>query len=72
MGKEVIRIVCYADDIILMTETDDLQQILHRFNQTAQKYNMQIISISKTKGTTISKEQLRKLALEDEITEQVM
>jgi Reverse transcriptase (RNA-dependent DNA polymerase) len=49
MGEEIISIVCYADDAILIAESeDDLQRLLYQFNITARKFNM-IISPNKTK-----------------------
>ena len=73
MGYNKISIICYADDAVLVAEDeDDLQRLLHRFNLTAQKFNMKI-SAEKTKSLTISKAPLRcKLALENKVIEQVV
>lgn len=73
MGQKEIKILCYADDTVLIAENEeDLQRMLHKFNQTAEEYNMQI-SISKTQAMTISKEPLRcKLSLNNKTIEQVM
>lgn len=61
MGEEEVRIVC------IITETAN-----DKSNQTNREYNMQI-SITNTKAMTIIKKPLRcKLALENQITEQVM
>lgn len=33
MGDRTLRILCYADDTVLLTETeDDLQRLLYKFN----------------------------------------
>ena len=68
-----INILCYADDAVLIAESeDDLQRILQAFNKQAAKLNMQI-SINKTKCMTIAKEPLRcKLAIENNIIEQII
>ena len=73
MGQTEFKILCYADDAVLIAESEDnLQRMLFEFNQTANKYNMSI-SIPKTKSMTISKEPIRcKLALNDQPIEQVM
>lgn len=73
MGNNEIKIACYADDVVLFAEEeDDLQRLLFQFNKTAKKYNM-LISTSKTKSMTFSKEPIRcKLVIENENIEQVM
>ena len=59
MGSEEINIVCYADDIALITDTeDDLKRLLYNFHLSFLKFSMKI-SIHKTKAMTISKEPLR-------------
>ena len=56
MGQTEFKILCSADDAVLIAETEDnLQRMLLEFNQTATKYNMSI-SIAKTKSVTISKD----------------
>lgn len=73
MGNKDLNIVCYADDVVLMANTeDDLQRLLYGFYLGCRKYNMKI-SLTKTKSMTISKLPLRcKLELERKIIEQVM
>ena len=59
MGSEEINIVCYADDIAHIAESeDDLRRHLYNFHLSCLKFNMKI-SIHKTKAMTISKESLR-------------
>lgn len=72
MGTEV-KIVCYADDAVLISDNeDDLQRLLFNFEKVAGEYNMRI-SAEKTKSLTISREPLRcKLAVYGEPIEQVM
>ena len=69
MGHTEFKILCFADDAVLIAESEDnLQRMLFGFN----KYNMSM-SIPKTKSMTISKEPIRcKLALNDQPIEQVM
>ena len=73
IGQTEFKIMCYADDAVLITQSENnLQRMLFEFNQTANKYNMNI-SIPKTKSMTISKEPIRgKLALNDQPIKQVM
>jgi endonuclease/exonuclease/phosphatase family metal-dependent hydrolase len=55
LGKESISVVCYADDAVLLAESqEDLQNLLNKFEEASKKYNMQI-SIGKTKSMVISK-----------------
>lgn len=50
MGEEIISIVCSADDLILISESEvDLQRLLYQFNLRERKCNM-IISTNKTKS----------------------
>ena len=67
MGHTEFKILCFADDAVLIAESEDnLQRMLSYFNHTANKYNMSI-SIPRTKSMTISKEPIRcKLALNDQ------
>ena len=59
------KILCYADNAVFIAESED-------FNQTANRYNMNI-SKPKTKSRTISKKPIRcKLALNDQPIEQVV
>lgn len=73
MGSKEIKMVCYADDVILVTECeDDLQRMLHQFNTSCQNYGFKISTL-KTKSMVISKNPIRcKLELEKQIIEQVM
>ena len=68
-----IKIVCYADDAVLISDNeDDLQRLLYAFEKSADKFNMKI-SIDKTKALTIAKQPLRcKLAVYQRPIEQVM
>ncbi|XP_057671223.1 uncharacterized protein LOC130902950 [Diorhabda carinulata] len=53
MNNRHLRIHCYADDAILIAENeDDLQRLLHKFNLTAQRLNMQI-SCEKTQSMIV-------------------
>lgn len=41
-----VSILCYADDAVLIADNeDDLQKLLHKFNVTAKKYNLQISKV---------------------------
>lgn len=73
MGNKEIKIICYADDVALISEDEDgLQRLLYNFNKEAEKYNM-VISTNKTKCLTISKEPTRcKLVVDNNPVEQVM
>lgn len=72
-GSYNINSICYADDTVLIAESeDDLQRLLFQFYKTCQSFNMRI-STQKTKCITISKEPLRcKLAINEYLIEQVM
>ena len=73
MGDKEIKAICYADDVVLIFESeDDLQRLLYKFEQTASAFNM-LISTSKTQCLTIAKKPLRcKLAVYGKSMEQVM
>lgn len=73
MGTKNISIICYADDAVIVAESEDnLQKLLHTFNQTAKQLNM-VISTSKTKCMTTSKVPIRcKLEVDGEVIQQVM
>lgn len=73
MGLRSIKILCYADDVILIADNeDDLQRLLYRFQTTAEKLNMQI-SLEKTESMVIAKEPTRcKLAVNDKPIHQCM
>ena len=73
MGRNSIKIVCYADDAVLVAEDeDDLQRMLYRFERTAEKFNM-VLSVDKTESLAIAKEPKRcKLAIYNQTVNQVM
>ena len=73
MGNKEIKICCYADDVVLISEDEDnLQRLLFRFQNIAEKFNM-AISIEKTQSLTVNKEPKRcKLAANNQSIEQVM
>jgi hypothetical protein len=59
MGHSEIKIICYADDAVLLSDNeDDLQRILFNFNKAAKNVNMEIAN-EKTKSMIIVKISLR-------------
>jgi hypothetical protein len=43
MGDSEIKIICYADDAVLLSDNeDDLQRMLFNFNKAAKAFNMKI------------------------------
>lgn len=53
MGDKELRILCYGDDAVLLSNTkDDLQRFLYKFTVTAKQYN-KIISFSETEAMVI-------------------
>lgn len=75
MGDRSLRILCYADDAVLVAENeDDLQRLLNMFKTTAERFNM-LISRKKIQTMVIAKEPIRcKLVVnlfDDRIIEQV-
>ena len=55
MGNAPIHIICYADDAVLIADSEEnLQTLLLRFDQTAERINLEI-SLSKTKSLTVSR-----------------
>lgn len=72
MGRNKINIICYADDAVLIAETeDDLQRQLHKLHLTAAQLNMNI-SVGKSKCMTLTREPIRcKLVVQDQPIEQV-
>ena len=43
MGNTEIKIMCYADDAVIVSEDEDnLQRLLYKFEQTTNKYKMEI------------------------------
>lgn len=73
VGNYQIPIVCYADDAVLMADSEDnLQRLLMTIKESAERYNM-IISIEKTKSLVASKQPIRcKLCINNQSIEQVM
>ena len=73
MGDRDIKILCYADDSVLIGESeDDVKKLLQVFNRTAKQLNMNI-STAKTKCMTTSKTPLRcKLVVDGKIIHQEM
>ena len=54
MSTNEIKIICYADDAILIADSEDnLQRLLYQFTTTAKTYNM-LVSTEKTKSKVIS------------------
>ena len=72
LGSLNIQIVCYADDAVLIADSEDkLQELINKFCITAKTYNM-AVSTSKTKTLTIAKEPVQcKLVIDDTLLEQV-
>jgi len=66
LGNTELKMVCYADDAVVISEDkDNLQRLLHQFELTAKRYNMSI-SVPKTQTLVIAKEPRRcKLAVYD-------
>jgi len=55
MGNDPIHMICYADDTVLIAESEEnLQTLLLKFDQMAESFNM-VISLNKTKSLTISR-----------------
>ena len=55
MGGTPIQAICYADDAVLIADSEEnLQKILIKFDQPAKKLNMEI-SLKKTKYLSICK-----------------
>lgn len=73
MGNTCFKVVCYADDAALIAESEDeLQRLLHAFDQKAIRDNMEI-KAEKTKCMAIAKEPIRcKVNLKGIVLEQVM
>lgn len=72
MGRNKISIICYADDAVIIAETEnDLQRQLHKLYLAAAKLNMNI-SVEKSKCMTLTREPRRcKLVVQDQAIEQV-
>lgn len=73
MGNRSVNVICYADDAVLVADSEDeLQRILHVFNLTAKEYNMKV-SAKKTKSMVVSRYPIRcKLEVDGSMVEQVM
>lgn len=72
MGDEPIKIVCYADDAVLISENENEQRLLYRFQLSAEKWNM-TISVQKTQSLVIARNPVRcKLATYNRSIEQIM
>ena len=55
MGKVLINKICYADNVVLIADSEEnLQTLLLRFDQMAERISMEI-SLNKTKSLTISR-----------------
>jgi len=49
MGNTYFNVVCYADDAVPIADSeDDLQRLIHSFNQSVKQLNM-VINTDKTK-----------------------
>lgn len=72
LGNKEIRVVCYADDMaIISNNEDELQRMVHEFVKSAKMYNMEI-STTKTKTLVAAREPKRcKIVINDKIIEQV-
>lgn len=72
MGGTFFHAVCYADDAVLIADSEEnLQRLLHSFNTQAKELNM-VINTEKTKCLVTSKEPIRcKLEIDSKIIEQV-
>jgi len=56
MGNKGVKIVCYADDAVIISEDgDNLQRLLYRFELAAEKYNMSIF-VRKAQSLVIARE----------------
>ncbi|XP_055389680.1 uncharacterized protein LOC129618740 [Condylostylus longicornis] len=73
LENHAISIICYADDAVLIAESEnDIQRLLFKFQQTAEQLNM-LISAEKTKALVISKDPIRcKLMTYNKTIKQVM
>lgn len=73
MGKQEIKIVCYADDAVIISKTKmNCKKMLYRFKTTANMFDM-MISVQKTESLAISKEPRRwKLVVYNQSVDQVM
>ena len=59
IGYRLFKILCYADDAVIMSENeDDLQRMPFKFQNTAQIYN-KITNTDKTKSMVIAIDTVR-------------
>jgi hypothetical protein len=72
IGSNPIQIICYADNTVLIAESEEnLQIILLKFDQIAESLNMEL-SLSKTKSLTIAKHNIKcEIKLRDSMIEQI-
>ena len=69
LGSLNIQIACYADDAVLIADSEDkLKELLNKFCTTAKTYNM-AVSTSKTKTLTAKEPVLCKLVIDDTLLE---
>jgi len=72
MGKVLINKICYADNVVLIADSEEnLQTLLLRFDQMAERLSMEI-SLNKTKSLTTSRNYTKcEVELRGTSTEQV-
>jgi hypothetical protein len=72
MGNNHIGILCYADDAVLLADSEsDLQKLLQQFHTSSQLFNMKI-SINKTKSMVTSRQPVQcNLVIDNDTIEQV-
>lgn len=58
IGNQPISVLCYADNVVLMEDDDDLQRLLFRLKTTAEKINMEI-SLQKTQTMVVPRNLIR-------------
>jgi hypothetical protein len=73
MVDSEIKIICYADNAVLLSDNkDDLQRMLFNFNKAAKNFNIKIAN-GNTKSMTIAKFPLRcKFMNDDWIIDQLL
>ena len=65
VGRSVFNVICYADDVFIMENENDIQRLVYNFKKACQKYNIKIAK-EQTKSITISHDSLRcKLVIND-------
>lgn len=72
MGGKELKVVCYADDAVLISDSEDnLQRMIHQFNIASKALNMEIAT-EKTKCMVIAPHPIRcKLEVDGQIVQQV-